>query len=285
MCQKDVQTYREQIGDSQIRMMHLRCRDGEPHRHSFFELVYVLQGSATHHLGQEVTQLHPGAYFIIDTGSVHCYQDADDCHIVNCLFLPEYIDRALAECPSLSSLLSNQVMHFGVPVDIRAADRVFHDTDGTVRRLIQAMEQEYAAKKTGYMELLRCHLTQILVHAVRAWETAEQQRTPHKAVAAVTEQLRADYAKPLCLEALSREVGYTPQYLSALFRKDTGMSLQEFLQRLRVQEACRLLGQKTLSLSQIALTVGYSDSKHFSRIFRRYKGISPKEFLRALPAP
>lgn len=282
MFAENIRTFREQIGDGQIRMMHLRCRNDDPHRHSFFELVYVLRGTATHHLGQETTQLHAGDYFIIDTGSVHCYQNVDDCHIVNCLFLPEYIDRALAECPSLSSLLSNQVMHFGVPVDIRAADRVFHDTDGTVRRLIEAMEQEYAAKKTGYMELLRCHLTQVLVHAVRAWEAAETQRIPHKAIAAVTDRLRDHCAQPLSLEALSKEAGYTPQYLSALFRRDTGMSIQEFLQRLRVQEACRLLGQKGLSLSDIAQTVGYTDSKHFSRVFRRYKGVSPKEFRKTL---
>lgn len=282
MYPDNVRTYRDQIGDGQIRMMHLRCRNDEPHRHSFFELVYVLRGTATHYLGDDVTQLHPGEYFIIDTGSVHCYRDVDNCHIVNCLFLPEYIDRALAECPSLSSLLSNQVMHFGVPVDIRAADRVFHDPDGTVRRLIEAMEQEYAAQKTGYMELLRCHLTQVLVHAVRAWEAAQKQRIPHKAVAAITDRLRADCSQNLSLETLSREVGYTPQYLSTLFRKDTGMSMQEFLQRLRVQEACRLLGQKSLTLSDISQAVGYTDPKHFARVFYRYKGLSPKAFRKIL---
>lgn len=271
-----------QIDEGQIHMTHIKCRNGVPHLHDFFELVYVLQGTVTHYLGDEVMQLHPGEYYIIDTGSVHYYRDADNCYIVNCLFLPEYIDRALADCPSLSSLLSNQVMHFGVPVDIRAADRVFHDTDGTVRRLIETMEQEYAAKNTGYMELLRCYLTQVLVHAVRAWEAAEQQRVPHKAVVSITNRLRTDYAKPLSLEALSKEVGYTPQYLSALFRKDTGMNIQEFLQRLRVQEACRLLGQRKLSLSDISQAVGYAAPKHFSRVFRRYKGISPQEFRKTL---
>jgi len=280
MYANNVRTYREQIGDGQIRMMRLRCRDDAPHRHSFFELVYVFRGTTFHHIGDEVTRLHAGDYFIVDPGSIHCYQNSCDCHIVNCLFLPEYIDRALADCPSLSSLLSNQAMHFGVPMDIKAADRVFHDPDGTVRRLIETMETEYAAAQTGYMELLRCHLTQVLVYAVRAWEAAQTQHIPHKAVAAVTDRLRADCAQPLSLEALSREAGYTPQYLSALFRKDTGMSIQEFLQRLRIQEACRLLEQTQLSLCDVAQAVGYTDPKHFSRLFRRYKGLSPKE-LRA----
>lgn len=264
-------------------MTHIRCHNGFPHIHNFFELVYVLQGTVDHYLEDEVMRLHPGDYYIIDPGSVHYYRDADNCYIVNCLFLPEYIDRALAECPSLSSLLSNQVMHFGVPVDIRAADRVFHDRDGTVRRLIETMEQEYASKRTGYMELLRCYLTQVLVHAVRAWEIAEQQHIPHKAVVAITDRLRTNYTDPPSLEVLSKEVGYTPQYLSALFCRETGMNIQEFLQRLRVQEACRLLGEKKRSLSDISQAVGYTSPKHFTRIFRRYKGCSPTEFRKALP--
>ena len=272
-----------QIDEGQIQMTHIQCRNGVPHLHDYFELVYVLQGTVTHYLGDEVMQLSPGAYYIIDPGSVHYYRDADNCYIVNCLFLPEYIDRALAECPSLSSLLSNQVMHFGVPVDIRAADRVFHDTDGTVRRLIETMEQEYTSKQTGYMELLRCYLTQVLVHAVRAWEIAEQQYIPHKAVVTITNRLRTNYANPPSLEVLSRAVGYTPQYLSALFCRETGMNIQEFLQRLRVQEACRLLGQKNRSLSDISQAVGYTSPKHFARVFRRYKGCSPTEFRKTLP--
>ena len=118
---------------------------------------------------------------------------------------------------------------------------------------------------------------------IHACFAAQTQHIPHKAVAAVTDRLRADCAQPLSLEALSREAGYTPQYLSALFRKDTGMSIQEFLQRLRIQEACRLLEQTQLSLCDIAQAVGYNDPKHFSRLFRRYKGLSPKELRKTRP--
>lgn len=273
-----IETYQSHVRDGKIRMMHIHPPDDNLHRHVFFELVYVVRGTAVHHLENETMVLHAGDYFIIDTGSAHCYKETDHFEIINCLFLPEYIDRALAECPSLSALLSNQIMHFGVPVDIRAADRVYHDTDGSVRQLIKTMEQEHSAQRSGYMELLRCLLTQVLVLAVRACETAEQARIFHSATTTVIEYLTANYAAPLSLKKLSDMVSYTPQYLSTLFHKDMGMSIQEFLQRLRIEQACRLLTQKALKLSDIARTVGYSDAKHFYRIFRRYKGMSPIEF-------
>lgn len=277
-----VKTLQTNLVDGQIHMMHIRAKADALHRHVFFELVYVVGGSAEHHMENEITPLSPGDYFIIDPGSAHCYQNTCGFEIINCLFLPEYIDRALADCPSLSALLSNRILQFGVPVDVRAADRTFHDTDGSVRRLIFAMEQEYAAKPTGYMELLRCYLTQALVCALRAAEAAEQAKSVHAATKAVTEYLHVHYAQPLALEKLSGMVGYTPQYLSGLFHRDTGMSIQEFLQRLRIEEACRLLAQKKWKMSRIALFVGYSDAKHFSRIFRRYKDISPREYQKNL---
>jgi AraC-like DNA-binding protein len=277
MYANNVRTYREQIGDGQIRMMRLRCRDDAPHRHSFFELVYVFRGTTFHHIGDEITQLHAGDYFIIDPGSIHCYQNGNDCHIVNCLFLPEYIDRALADCPSISALLTNRTLRFGVPVDISIADRVFHDTDGSVRRIVRNMEREYAECPTGHMEMLRCYLTQVLVLAARACET----RVPHEAVTKVMEYLKHHYAEPLSLDALSQLVGYTPQYLSSLFSNEVGMSIQMFLQRMRVEEACKLLVGTNLSVAEVASSVGYQDTRHFSKVFCRYQTISPKEYRKA----
>lgn len=276
MEQPLIKLYSKNIGDGQIHMMHVRGPSDEPHRHSFFELVYVLRGSATHHLGDDTMRITAGDYFIIDPGTVHCYQNTEDFYIINCLFLPAYIDRALGDCPSLASLLSNQVMQLGVPVDIRAADRIFHDGDNSVKQLMLRMEQEYSAKSTGYMELLRCYLTQVLVHTVRAWEEAERTRIPHPAVTTVTEYLRSTVAQPLSLELLGAKTGYTPQYLSALFHTYTGMGIREFQQRLRIEEACRLLTGEKMRIPDVAAAVGYNDAKHFSLIFRRYKGISPQ---------
>ncbi len=275
---ENVKTYRVQIGNQQIKLIRSRPSDDEFHKHIFFELVYVVHGSAAHYLENDITQIRAGDYFIIDTGTVHCYRDTRDFEIINCLFLPEYIDRALADCPTLSALLSNQVLRFGVPVDIHAADRTLHDTDGSIKRLMLRMEQEFYAKHTGSMELLRCYLTEALVHAVRATEAAEQDRPTHQATTFMANHLREHYAEPFSLNAMSAALGYTPQYLSTLFHKDTGISPQSYVQQLRVQKASQLLLEKKHTISEIAQEVGYTDSKHFTRIFRKHTGLSPRVF-------
>jgi quercetin dioxygenase-like cupin family protein len=83
-----IKTYQKEIGEGQIHMMRVTPRNDQMHRHIFFELVYIVSGTATHHLEQDTTQLRAGDYFIIDTGSIHCYRDVRNFEIINCLFLP-----------------------------------------------------------------------------------------------------------------------------------------------------------------------------------------------------
>ena len=262
--------------DGNIQILRLTPK-GFTHQHKYFELVYVLRGKATRKLSDAMVPVSSGDYYVANPRSAHGYENLQNLEVIHCLFLPEHINQALEDCPSISSLLSNRILRFGVPMDIPIADRVLHDVDGSVRRIIKSMEREYAEHRTGYMEMLRCYLTQALVCAVRASETP----FPHEAVTKVMEHLKAHYNKSLSLEELSRLVDYTPQYLSSLFSNEVGMSIQEFLQRLRMEEACKLLTNTTLSMAEIAAAVGYQDTRHFSKVFRRYQLISPKEYRKA----
>ena len=247
------------------------------HQHSYFELIYVLQGSAIRKMTDAQIPVSAGDYYVSNPLSAHGYEDTQEFEIISCLFLPETCDTALKDCPSISGLLSNKILRFGVAVDMPIADRVFHDTDGSVRRLFKKMEQEYADQATGYEEMLRCYLIEALVRAVRACETLSS----HDAVTATMEYLKAHYKEPLSLAVLSPLVGYTPQYLSSLFSRTVGISIQEFLQRLRIEEACKLLAQTQLPTAEIAAAVGYQDTRHFSKLFRRFQGISPKEYRKS----
>ena len=80
------------------------------------------------------------------------------------------------------------------------------------------------------------------------------------------------------MQQLSELTDYTPQYLSSLFSEEMGMSIQVFLQQLRVEVACNLLSGTFLSTAEVAAEVGYQDTRHFSKVFRRYRGLSPKEY-------
>ena len=228
------------LDESKVCLMRADSQETDLHEHEFLELTYVTRGSAQHQLGAAVMELHAGDYFLVDLGSLHSYRNGQGLEVINCLFSPAYVDRALVHCPSLSTLLSTDMRQFGAPV-VSPADRVFHDSNGDILRLMEAMEREYAQRAVGYLEMIRCHLIQVLVRTIRSAAVGGFAARRHPAIAAAVDALRASYAQPFSLARLSQQLGYTPQYLSRLFHQEMGQSLSTYLQRLRVEASCQRL--------------------------------------------
>ena len=77
-----------------------------------------------------------------------------------------------------------------------------------------------------------------------------------------------------------RFIGFSRGYLTTAFKRVYGISVQEYLLRVRMQKAKELLKATELQIQEIGERVGYEDQLNFSRIFRKYEGISPSEYRR-----
>jgi AraC-like DNA-binding protein/CheY-like chemotaxis protein len=82
----------------------------------------------------------------------------------------------------------------------------------------------------------------------------------------------------LRLDVLSRHLGVTPNYLSALFCRETGKSFREYLALARVEAAKRLLAGSNLRIREVGEMVGYVNIEHFSRVFKKLTGVPPHLF-------
>ncbi len=94
--------------------------------------------------------------------------------------------------------------------------------------------------------------------------------------------LHRNYAQDMTRKELAAAVGVSESYLSQIFHQEMGVSLWEFLNRLRIQQARTLLRTGDETVTEIALRVGFNDSAYFSRVFRRLTGCSPSTY-RAAP--
>lgn len=88
--------------------------------------------------------------------------------------------------------------------------------------------------------------------------------------------IRAHYSN-ISLADVAGVVGLSPAYFSSLFKKETGLSYTNYLNRIRISESKRLLRQEG-SIAEIALMVGYSDQSYFSNVFRKCEGVTPKSW-------
>ena len=83
---------------------------------------------------------------------------------------------------------------------------------------------------------------------------------------------------PLTLEEVARHVGLTPQYLTTLFKQNTGKSLYRYIKEKKIEEAKMMLLYTGESMTTIASSLGFAGSAHFSQAFKAVTGSSPTEF-------
>jgi AraC-like DNA-binding protein len=82
----------------------------------------------------------------------------------------------------------------------------------------------------------------------------------------------------LSLRSVAKGVNIHPNYLSEKFKQVTGMNFVEYVACTRFKEACRLLHNGDLRISDIAFTAGFQSLSQFNRVFKRLSGKSPTQF-------
>jgi len=94
----------------------------------------------------------------------------------------------------------------------------------------------------------------------------------------VISRIDFDLAADLSLKASAQALNVNPSYLSTLFKKETGETLTDFVNRRRMEHAAYLLTSTQLSVSSVALNCGISDDNYFTKLFKRFNGLTPTQF-------
>lgn len=96
----------------------------------------------------------------------------------------------------------------------------------------------------------------------------------------VKRYIEEHYNEPVKLEDVSSMIGFHPNYFSGMFKEQTGMKFSEYLIHIRMEKAKQFLIQGEMAVAVIAEEIGYNDTKHFYKTFKKYTGLTPREFSR-----
>ena len=103
-------------------------------------------------------------------------------------------------------------------------------------------------------------------------------KTPSKLLMQVTNYVQHNLSKPIDVEALADSMFISRTHLAAKFKQETGRTLTDFILIEKIEEAKRLLRYSDKSLSLIADYLGFSSQSHFTRVFKKYSGKTPREY-------
>jgi two-component system response regulator YesN len=101
-------------------------------------------------------------------------------------------------------------------------------------------------------------------------------------VGAATRYMRNNYDSTLTLNSIAQAVFISPFYLSHIFKEELNSTVMDYLTKVRMEEAKRLLRNPRLSIVDIAEKTGYSDPGYFTKVFKKSEGITPSDFKRHL---
>lgn len=128
----------------------------------------------------------------------------------------------------------------------------------------------------SYPELRKWFLDKMSESASRI--ARKQQMKTDSVVEQAKQYIAENFSRELSLEEMAREVGISPYYLSKLFKESEGTGYIEYTTKLRMDYAKEQLSGTDRSIKEICHDAGYQDPNYFSRIFKKWTGMTPTEY-------
>ncbi|TBL70283.1 helix-turn-helix domain-containing protein [Paenibacillus thalictri] len=144
-------------------------------------------------------------------------------------------------------------------------------------RLFDA-NQRYYSKPLQLTSALYAFLALVLESSENEPAILQNSNIKDVYVAQAISFMKNNYTRNITIEEMAQTLGLNRKYLASLFKAAMGMPPQHYLGELRLSKACGLLTDTSLSIKEIAYSVGYTGQLHFTRMFKKMYGISPSQY-------
>lgn len=158
-------------------------------------------------------------------------------------------------------------------------------TIDTIPKLIQDMvdtKNTPRSRELVLIGLLYQFFAELIQYGNNPYTTPENQNYSKIYVNKAIDFIEKNYSRKITIEEIADYVGIDRKYLSSLFKDIIHSSPQNFLVNYRMNKACILLAENLLSITHVAHSVGYDDALLFSKMFKKYKGMSPTQYRKRL---
>lgn len=264
---------------------HTTDFDGMMHKHTFIELAYIVSGSGTHTVGDRSSKFSKGDLFIINYDTPHSFrrdENGEELVMYDLLFTPRFFDVSLINAFDFESINSSFLFYSLFPSERIGPDiHISGSKYNIFSDIFKKIHTEFEAQKIGYINIIRAYVVELIIQIFRRMSSAQKNDTTSRQTQIVNstlEYLRKNYYKDLSLGELAAQAFLSKDYFSRIFREITGMPINSLLQKIRIDEACKLLLSSNRTISDIAEQCGFHDLKYFYNVFKKTIGATPKQY-------
>lgn len=238
------------------------------HVHGVYVVVVLLEGSRELTRGKTKYLVHAGQHYILNPYEAHTCAPVGG---MPCSYLALCVSEERMRGVS-SQLMeeSDTLPHFDAPP---CHIPEIHSAMGSFFELL-AKESDTFELESALLPLL----VALIEQCGNCCTPLLNARDAHDAVGSIKAFLEQNFAGRITLEDIGNAVHLSPYHCQHVFVRETGLSPHDWLVRVRIREACRMLGVGFPAV-EVAAATGFNDQSHFSRIFRRAVGTTPGGYV------
>lgn len=229
-----------------------------------FLIHYILEGTGTFYVDGKSYRLHKNQGFLI-CPDIITYYEADD----KTPWTYTWIGFRGIKAESYLELAGlnryNPIFEYK---ESNFVEKCFED-------MREAANLKYG-RELRLQGLLSIFLSELIEKAERHVEVGNSYKNAY--IKKTLQYVDMNFSRRFKISEIAESIGLNKNYFSSFFRENFGISPQEYLIKYRINKACELMRNESLTISDISRSVGYNDPLAFSKIFKQVKGKSPKKY-------
>ncbi len=258
----------------------------EMHIHADYdELVIVLNGTAMHDVDRDSYFIKKGDVFVLGNGVAHSYRDTNELQICNIMFRPDSLipsDCDIRQLPGFHALF---VIEPFLTKRREFQSRLSLNLDDfeNIHLLLDQMIAEYNSKEEGRKTVLSSLFLILTATLSRLYTLpGEEAHSGSSAniinIAKSVSYMERHFKEEILVERLAKLSNLSTRHFTRIFFATYHTTPGNYILSLRMQYAAKILRTTGSTISETAFQSGFNDSNYFSRQFRKYFGVSPREY-------
>ena len=203
-----------------------------------------------------------------------------------CKFKPNVLDGISCNCLNYYEIAKSFDFNPSLLDHLKSKQFIhLRDTsENLIRNLFIYLIDEYINRYPGYKNIMNAYLSELIIHILRTYEKlrlgkkSEIDVYGNPIVTNVIKYIQFNLEKDLTLDNISRQFYMSNSYLSTLFKKHTGVTIQDYVQSLRIDRVCDLLRNTDRTIEGIADRVRYNSNSYLHKLFKEKIGMTMREY-------
>jgi len=264
-----------------IERIHDTSWSMEPNIHESYEMVYIKKGNAVFEISGEQVFIGPNDIIIIKPKQYHKFivKSEPVCEFLVLSFKFEsQKNNEFSDVPLEDFLNFVSSKETGPYISLKVSQK--NEIITLLNRIFKERESnEIGSEFLNYLLVLELFV--LISRALKMeWENSIKQKSPKlkELIKISVNYIHNNFERDISLGDIAKFVFLSPSYFTRAFKEEMGISPISYLLKVRVERAKELLAETEHKISDIALSVGFSNQQRFNEIFKKYEKVTPLQY-------